>query len=159
MTSTPVKMVLAASATVAFAFGVAACGGSDTAEVAPDASISIPGTDTGAVEVSGSLPAGWPSDVPTPNGFTPGGGAGVSSEGEKIYSAGFKGTTPLEQAVKDYGVQLEGEGWKESDESSALGGAISRWVKGERFVQVLGVVEDAEGQSTTVLNVTASSTS
>ena len=95
----------AAGAALALAAGsLAACGGG-TAEEA--SSSAAPSSSPVQSQGSGQLPAGWPPEVPPLPGFS----VMSSAKSGDTFTAQFQAPGDQAQAVKDYAIWLQNNGW------------------------------------------------
>lgn len=133
---------------IVLGFGLAACGGSSDSSSTPS-SESMPTTsiDGGDTDIAtGKLPAGWPSDVPTPPNTSDVAGAGARGS----FSAGFKGSGSVDSELGAYFDLLKSNGWTQ-DKTVNTGTKLTHWKKDNRTVQVMG---QDQSDGTYVISVT-----
>lgn len=112
----------------------------------PNVSVSIPGG--GSLEAGGSLPANWPSDVPTPN-LPVKGGVDVSIG----MSAAFAGPGTVSAIQSELADAFEAQGWTSGTTFGGDTGGVTVWEKGSRKVQVTMTTEGSNvAVSETILN-------
>lgn len=103
----------------------------------------------GSMEIGdgSSLPEGWPSDVPAPEGFTLEGSMSADGGDGQSFTASFTADGDQTKALEEYVSSLEGDGWKKE---TAMSGLYSL-TKGTSQVDIIGGF--ADGSTGIVINV------
>ena len=86
------------------AAGLAACGGGSAEQASSSAA---PSSSAASSQGSGQLPQGWPPEVPPLPGFS----IMSSAKSGDTFTAQFQAPGNQAQAVKDYAIWLQNNGW------------------------------------------------
>lgn len=123
-----------------------ACGGGTT--------ISTSGGNGNTVSTA-TLPADWPSDVPTPQGLTLKNAVGLNTPGGRTYSGSWTGTGEAGTIYTQLSGQFTANGFTSSGAfggaSGSTGGGVSVWKKSNMTVQLTVATQDGK----VVVNETA----
>lgn len=138
------KSALVASLAAATFLGVSACSSSSSSDGSnPTVSASF---DGGSVN-TGSLPANWPKDVPTPQGLDYQGGAEISGN----FNASWKGSGNVATITSALNSQFQANGWTtENNFGGGDSGGVYTYKKGDYTVQLTIAKQD---DSTVVVNI------
>lgn len=141
-----VKSVAVVAISLGAVAGMTACSSSSTTENLPTPSISIPTgapTDGGNPDISGgkSLPANWPSDVPTPTGLPVQGGGGYNGN----LTAAFLGPADVKAVQAQLNSDFKKNGFTSSTSfGGGDTGGVTLWTKGNQKVQVTVAQQDGK---------------
>ena len=84
-----------------------ALSGSASVDIGEDGSVKVEGSEGTYQYGTGELPEGWPEEVPVPPGFT----VMASAKSGDTFTAQFEAAGDQTQAVKDYAIWLQNNGW------------------------------------------------
>lgn len=135
-----VKSVAVLAVSIGAVAGMTACSKSSSPEDLPTPSISIPTSaptggsgDAGGITAGKGLPAGWPSDVPTPTGLELQGGGSTGT----AMSAAWSGTADATAVQNDLKTKFKDAGWTSTTSfGGGATGSVMLWTKGTQKVQV-----------------------
>ncbi len=141
------RVVMGAAVAATSVLIVSGCSSSTTVTTDATPEMSI-GVDDGSVNVGGSLPDYWPSEVPVPDEMSYTGGAKVNNS----ITAAFQSDGSASEAQSTYTSQLEAAGFSQESEFNAGGqGSLGAFKNGDTSVQVIAAGNNDGGA---VLSVT-----
>ena len=116
-----------------------------------DGSVKIESSEGAAeFQVTDQLPADWPSDIPTPEGYTLQSVTSSDTKAEKAMQTTWIGPANDQAGIDAYRAALTAGGWTEG-EGAMSGGGMFTVTKGNREVLVLA----APGESETSMIITS----
>ena len=132
--------------------GVSVSSGDAAASIGPSGEVSISSSDGSLVVGPSALPDGFPSDVPTPEGFTIAAAATTTVDGRDNFTITFQADGDKTAAVTSYVDGLKSDGYKvDSEFAGGADGGV--WQLSNKDWKVGIIASKADAKTAVIVNV------